>query len=89
MSIQITKKVAFELVKEAARLFGMGTGIQLEPMDELGTPNEGFIDQLDPDPESDVRYGVNLFLNFIRTVHGILNHALLTTDMDLLENEEL
>ena len=84
----MTGKVAFELVKEAALLFGMGTGIQLDPMDETHVLNEGFIDQLDPDPESDVRYGVNLLLNFVRTVHGILNYALLTTDDELRIGDE-
>lgn len=86
MSVKITTKVAFDLVKHAAELFAMGTGIQLEPLDETGVPNRGFIDDLDPDPESNVRYGVNLLLHFARTVHGILNNALLLEDANLLED---
>jgi len=78
-SINISQKVAFELVQQAANLFRQGTGIVLAPMDETGHLDRGLIDELDEG--SDLRHGVNAFLFFIRTVHGILEHALLNEDM--------
>lgn len=79
MSVHITQKVAYDLVKQAAHLFYQGTGVVLEPTDELQHTGSGFIDEIDPDhPESATRYWANLLLHFARTVHGILNTALLT-----------
>lgn len=85
MSINISPKVAFDLVKQAALLFHQGTGIVLEPTDELAHSPTGFIDEISDSPESDIRYWANQLLFFARTVHGIFNHALLENDM--LEND--
>lgn len=81
MSININPKVAFDLVKTAAQLFYQGTGVVLEPLDELEHSNTGFLDEIDPNPNSDIRYWANQLLFFARTVHGILNQA-------MLENED-
>lgn len=77
MSISITKKVAFELVKQAAELFHQGTGIVLEPLgDEFAHRDEGLVDGLD----GEARHWAHLLLHFARTVHGILNYAMLEDD---------
>lgn len=81
MSININPKVAFDLVKQAAYLFHQGTGVVLEPLDDLDHQTNGFIDEIDPDPESDIRYWANQLLHFARTVHGILNNQLLTNEL--------
>lgn len=80
MSINISPKVAFDLAKQAVILFHQGTGIVLEPMDEMQHQNEGFIDELSPN--SDIRYWANQLLFFARTVHGIFNQALLEQELD-------
>ena len=85
MSINISPRVAYDLVKQAAQLFHQGTGIVLEPMDEIQHSDTGFIDEIDPSPGSDIRYWANQLLFFARTVHGILNQQLLENE-DLLEN---
>jgi hypothetical protein len=77
MSISITRKVAFDLVKQAASLFHQGTGIPLEPLgDEFPPRDQGLVDGLD----GDARHWAHLLLHFARTVHGILNYALLEDD---------
>lgn len=85
MSINISPKVAYDLVKQAARLFHQGTGVVLSPIDELEHRNYGFIDELDPNPDSSIRYWANQLLFFARTVHGLLHQGLL--ENELLENE--
>lgn len=85
MSININPKVAYDLVKQAALLFHQGTGIVLEPMDELEHTQTGFLDEISDDPESDIRYWANQLLFFARTVHGIFSHGLL--ENELLEDE--
>jgi hypothetical protein len=83
MSIHLTSKVAFDLVKQAAVLFHQGTGIVIEPLgDEYMHQDEGFVDELD----GDIRHWAHLLLHFARTVHGILNYAMLEQD-NLIEND--
>jgi hypothetical protein len=82
-AIRISAKVAYDLVKQSARLFYQGTGIVLAPMDETGHMERGFIDEM---PEgSDMRYWANLLLHFARTVHGLFEYELL--EQDLLDGE--
>lgn len=82
MSIRMTSKVAFDLVKQAAVLFHQGAGIVLEPLgDEYAHQDIGLVDEL----EGDARHWAHLILHFTRTVHGILNMALLEED-ELLED---
>lgn len=77
MSINISRRVAHYIVRECCALFYEGTGIVLAPLDELQHRDAGFIDELNPDPESDIRYWANRLMFFIRTVHGMVNQALL------------
>ncbi len=77
MSVRVTTKVAYDIVKQAASLFYQGTGIPLEPLgDEFPARDEGLVDGLD----GDVRHWAHMLLHFARTVHGILNYALLEED---------
>lgn len=85
MSINISARVAFDLVAKAATLFYQGTGVVLAPIDELEHSNEGFIDQMEEN--SEMRYWANQLLFFARTVHGIMHQGLLNEEM--LDNEEL
>jgi predicted SPOUT superfamily RNA methylase MTH1 len=84
MSVSITTKVAYELVKEAADLFYRGTGVVIEPMEGLSHMDRGYIDDLEQD--SSIRFWANQLLFFARTVHGIFNRQLL--EQDLLNNGE-
>lgn len=84
MSIRITTKVAFDLAKEAARLFHLGTGVVIEPLDGLAHEDHGFVDDLDEN--SDIRYWANQLLFFARTVHGLFNSGLLEQEL-LIEDE--
>ena len=79
--IRVTAKVAFDLVKQAAELFYEGTGIPLQPMD-VDAMDAGFLDEIHPEG-GDVRYWANQLLHFARTVHGILERALLEADDEL------
>lgn len=75
--IRMTAKVAYDLVKQAASLFYDGTGIPLQPSDELIVldHNPTFLEDLEEG--SDIRYWANQLLFFARTVHGILETALI------------
>lgn len=75
MSAHINTKVAFDLVRRAADLFHLGTGIAIEPMEGLEPQGVGFIDDIDIDSQL-YRYANDL-LHFVRTVHGILQNSLL------------
>lgn len=76
--IRMSATAAFNLVKSAADLFFDGTGINLQPSDEM-TTDVGFIDEISPE-DGDVRYWANQLLFFVRTVHGILQNALLEAE---------
>lgn len=79
--IKITAKAGYDIVKMAATLFFQGTGIPLQPMDD--EPRElGFVDDVG-DPESDMRFWANQLMFFARTVHGIMERALLEAEDDL------
>lgn len=79
--IKITAKAGYDIVKMAATLFFQGTGIPLQPMDDEPT-DVGFVDNLG-DPESDMRFWANQLMFFARTVHGIMERALLEAENEI------
>lgn len=74
-SINILKRAAEEIAREAADLFLQGAGIpivtdeNLDPLEEMG-----IIDELGNDTPA-FRW-VNAVLMFLRTVNGILNNSI-------------
>lgn len=85
MSIQLTAKVAADLVRRAAHLYHQGTGIPIHPLgDEYHHSDTGFIDEVgNVEGLEGSYYWANMLLHFVRTVHGIINHEL---ENNLLED---
>lgn len=80
MSINISPRVAVDIVRRAAQLFYDGTGIAIEPLEDLLPNDDGLIDEIPMD--SDAYMWANHLLLFVRTVHGIIQNALLEDELN-------
>lgn len=85
-SINLTKKIAMELVKQARLLIEEGTGNRFDPDSWNDPDTPGLIDEINPE-QSELLYWANQLIFFARTVHGILMNTLQedaenTQDMD-------
>jgi hypothetical protein len=78
MSINMSVKVARDLVRRAAHLYHQGTGIPIQPLgDEYHNTGEGFIDEIGNEEGLEgAYYWANMLLHFARTVHGILSFGI-------------